>query len=219
MARQDVDIFPSRTIERCQPAQPPALSGRQLAIELLQHFEADIATRGPAVGFEPNWLAVQSDTPPFDRHGHALVGNIEDPTGNRLAVMHQADDHGEAVAAGSEVRRAVERIDDPATLARPADQIEQAGILLDRLLAHHRHAGQDPCEPRGQALLGGDVGHRDDVARALVTDVFLGEIAETRQQLSRRRLTHQLGDSLGIAGAEHRPQPRTPNRSSSFRIT
>ena len=84
----------------------------------------------------------------------------------------------------------------------------QAGILLDRLLAHHRHAGQDPGQAGSQPLLGGHVGHGDDVAGPLEADVFLGERAEARQQLGRRRLAHQLGDPLRIAGAQHRVSRR-----------
>src|SRR5260370_34191358 len=99
MTRQDIDIFPSRTIERRQPTQPAALRGCQLAIELLQHVEADIAARWPALGFEPNRLAVQSDALRFDRHGHPLARNVEDPAGDRLAVMDQADNDCEPAAA------------------------------------------------------------------------------------------------------------------------
>ncbi len=171
------------------------------------------------LGFQPDQLAVQRDALPFGRHGHPLIGNVEDPASDRLAVVYQADNHGEMVAAGREIGGTVERIDDPASLARPADQVEQPRIVLGLLLAHHGHARQNPGETRSQALLGRDIGHGHHITGPFLADVVLGKVAETRQQLGCRCLAHQRRDPLGIAGAEHRPQPTTPNRSSSLRIT
>ena len=152
--------------------------------------------------------SVQRDALPLLRHRHPSARHVEDPAGDGQPVVHQADDHGEAILAGGEVRGAVQRIDDPAGLAGAADQVEQAAILLDGLLAHHRHAGQDPGQAGSQPLLGCDVGHGDDVAGPLEADVFLGERAKARQQLRRRGLAHQLGDPLRIAGAQHRVSRR-----------
>jgi len=146
--------------------------------------------------------------------GHTFGHALEADTGFSDRLFH-----GEAVAAGGEVRGAVEWIDDPAGLARAADEIEKARILLDGLLAHDWDTRQDPRKARRQPVLGRDIGHGDDVARPLLADIILGEIAETRQQLRRRRLAHEFGDPFRAAGVEHRPQPTTPNRSSSFRIT
>src|SRR6185437_13668099 len=112
----------------------------------------------------------------------------------------------------------VEWIDHPAALAGPRNEIDEARVLLDRLLAHDRHAREYPGEADCQPLFGGDISHGDQVARSLFADFAFGEIAEARQQLGCRRLAHQLGDPLGIAGAQH-AQPKMPNRSSSFRIT
>ena len=192
---------------------------RQLAIELLADLEADEADQRPRRGRAVHRRSVQGDALPLLRHRHPAARHVEDPAADGQPVVHQADDHGEAILAGGEVRGAVQGIDDPAGLAGAADQVEQAGILLDRLLAHHRHAGQDPGQAGGQPLLGRHVGHGDDVAGPLEADVFLGERAKARQQLRRRGLAHQLGDPLRIAGAQHSRQPTTPNRSSSFRIT
>jgi hypothetical protein len=83
------------------------------------------------------------------------------------------------------------------------NEVDEVGLGLDRLLANHRHARQDPGEAAGEPLLGRLVGHGDDVTGPFHPDVFLGERAEARQQLGSRRLAHQLGDTPGIGRAQH----------------
>src|SRR5204863_9177209 len=112
------------------------------------------------------------------------------------------DDDGEPVLAACEVGRTVERIDDPAALAWPRDQVDEVWLVLDRLLAHDRYARQDLGQPGGEPLFGRDVGYGDEVTRPFEPDVFLGERAKARQQLCRCRLAHQLGDTFRIGRAQ-----------------
>ena len=105
---------------------------------------------------------------------------------------------GEVVAVGKG-----KRLEDGRLQSLDVKVGDKVRHLLDRLLAHDRHARQDLGQARGQPLFGRDVGHGDEVTRALQPDVFLGERAEARQQLGRRRLTHQLGDTFRIGRAQH----------------
>ena len=116
---------------------------------------------------------------------------MQDPRRDGLAGPDERGHHGIVDAAGDEVRRTVDRIDNPGErcFAQGAYQI---GVVCGGLFAHDRDV-QDRAQPAGDHHLGRPVGDGNQLALGFLADVAVEERAEPRQYLGVGRFAEDVG--------------------------
>lgn len=178
----DIDEIPP---PRIQPVAPGLIEKARLG-------------RAPSLGqwrrlAESDPHALEPCAPARFRDRHVATKRIVNPGGDRPAAPELRHHHGEFRPAGGEIGGAVQRInhEDRAFIR---ETVENRGIGMGRLLADHGAAGHQAGQPLGQAVLGGAIGDGDDIARRLLLDLVIRQMAEARQEFRLRHVADEASD-------------------------
>ena len=126
---------------------------------------------------------------------HHLGHGLPDPTAGGDAAAHLGHHHREVGAAAGEVAGAVHRVDHPGELGgRQLPKWRRVGVHA--FFTHHEAAGVFAPEDVGQRSFCQPVGHRDQVTRALLDDLVIGQGLKPGHDLVVGHLPNRLDHRL-----------------------